>query len=320
MLDHFAKIEAFNKKMAKSKEFPSAIKLEVGTDGKSVQAELLKGAKENFRQFDPWTLAFVHEAEEILQVKILRLTFLVKNSIFETEHCQFYFEAFKRRVSFLNMNNTVFALICTILLDGKEDKLYTEKELFNRPANEVIRTDPIKERSDNKSTHLEKVFQTFLYGEGIPVKTNDRLALLGDHFLNVKGKNLHILREYPTGVFNKQASEKNRVLMTDFVDIVSINKSGCLSVIELKIDNNSPLELISQVLDYALFFACYVGQLLKTNTLKPLAANIRKNEISCYAVANYFHKRLDSILPYYRTSGRYNFELYKVLLGNTTKV
>jgi hypothetical protein len=91
-------------------------------------------------------------------------------------------------------------------------------------------------------------------------------------------------------------------------------------VIELKTDNNSPLELISQILDYALFFACYRKQLLKTDTFKPLTANIRKDEISCYAAANYFHKRLDSILPYYHTSGKYGFELYKIILGNTVTV
>jgi len=312
------KIESINKKLVERKKFPSAIKFEICPDGKSVQAELLKISKETFHQFDPWTLAFVCEAEEKLQSKILTITFKVNSSSSDSDNCKAYFEAFKRRVSFLQINNLACPLKCNVVLDGKEEKLYTEKELFNRPSSEVIRTDDIKERQDNKPGSMEKVFQTFLSGGNNPVRKNDRLAILSDHFLNVKSKDLCILREYPTGVFNKQKSKATRILMTDFVDFISINKHGNLSIIELKVDNNSPLELVSQILDYALFFACYKDQLLKTDTFKPWISDIRNPEIFCYAVANYFHPRFDSILSYYHTGGKYNFELYKVILGKTT--
>ena len=48
---------------------------------------------------------------------------------------------------------------------------------------------------------------------------------------------------------------RTQVLPTEFVDIVTLNKWGYLSVIELKLDD-SQLEVVSQLLDYALFFRC----------------------------------------------------------------
>ena len=313
-----SKIVAFNKEIEVRKNPPKAIKFEVCHDGKSVQVQLAENTKENFRQFDPWTLACVCEAEKTLQIAIQTITFKVKRNASDSDKFNLYFEAFKRRVSFLQMNNIAIPLNFLILLDGKAIQLYTEKELFNRPANEIIRTDLLEDRNVNTSTNLEKAFQTFLYGDGIPLRTNARLAILGDHFLDVMKKDLPILREYPTGVFDKKVSDETRILMRDSVDFVSINKTGCLSVIELKSDINAPIELISQILDYALFFACYKDQLLKTANFKPFVAKIRKEEIACYVVANLFHQRIDSILPYYRTSGKYGFELYKVILGYTS--
>lgn len=317
MADQTAQIATINKKIAsltgKSHGFPGSIKYEISPDGKIVTTHLLKNEKNEFRQFDPWTLAFIDFAEnDYLRSKITNIVFQVSSEASDAKNFAQFFEAFKRRVSFLAINNTNRKF--TVNLDSNPVKLYDKKSLFTRPKSEIVRPDEIKDRQDNKPGPLEKMFQTFLYEA-----TNERLAIISNHFMGIKKKHLQILREYPTGVFNKQKNKENRILMTDFVDLVSINKYGCLSVIELKVDGNSPLELVSQILDYALFFACYKDRLLVTKTFKPLAADIRKQEISCYAVANYFHPRFDSILPYYRTGGKYNFELYKVILGYTTE-
>jgi hypothetical protein len=300
--------------------FPSIIKYEVSPDGKTVTTQLLKADKNSFRQFDPWTLAFACFAEDSLKSKVSSITFQISSKIQIPDSNNFsqFFEAFKRRVSFLKINNTALNMDFDIILDNRLVKLYDEKSLFNRPSNEVIHTDIVDRDDKDKPGRLKKVFQAFLYGKDLPVRTNDRLAILGEHFLNVKSKNLEILREFPTGVFDKKIKENSRIMMTDYVDLVSINKFGRLSVIELKVDDNALLELISQVLDYALFFSCYSGRLLKTGTIKDTLNNsIIKEGIDCYAAANYFHPKLNKIWPYYHTGDKYNFKLYRVLLGQT---
>jgi hypothetical protein len=317
-----SRINVLNKKMktliGKKGGFPSAIKYEVSPDGKTVSSQLLKADKNSFRQFDPWTLAFVYFAQETLKSPIAGVTFQLSSKLPDSKNFPQFFEAFKRRVSFLKLNNASLDMDFEITLDGKEVKLYDIKSLFNRPSNEVIHTDIVDRDDKDKPGRLEKVFQAFLYGKDLPVRTNDRLAILGEHFLDIKGKNIDILREFPTGVFDKKIGKDSRIMMTDYVDLVSLNKYGRLSVIELKVDDNAPLELISQTLDYALFFSCYTDQLLKTGTIKEkLKDSIRKEGIDCYAVANHFHPNLEKIWVYYHTGDNCNFKLYRVHLGKT---
>ena len=102
---------------------------------------------------------------------------------------------------------------------------------------------------------------------------------------------------------------------TEFVDIVTLNKWGQLSVIELKLDD-SKLEVISQILDYGLYFACYHDKLLKFlsdhSGIKPI-----KDGIMCYVVNNYYHQRFDNVFKYYSTKSKsYKFKLLKVVLGD----
>jgi len=78
----------------------------------------------------------------------------------------------------------------------------------------------------------------------------------------LKNKELgRIIREFPTGVFKDTISQNNRILPTEFIDVVTFNKHGNLAVIEIKL-NDSQLEVIAQLLDYALFFRCYRDDLL----------------------------------------------------------
>ena len=107
---------------------------------------------------------------------------------------------------------------------------------------------------------------------------------------------------------------------TESVDIITLNKYGNLSVIELKLDDEQ-LEVISQLLDYALFFRCYIHLLKHIPVItETFGTNIRKEEIFCYVVNNHFHPRFDKILKYYSTENKdYGFQLIKIVLGYTSK-
>lgn len=320
MIELYEKIDLFNQKINQFKgtpnNYPSCMNYFV--KGNDVIIELVKGfEKKDFRRFDSWALAFVSEAEEELGINIKNISFVVNH---ELEDFKYDFESFRRRISFINMNNS--GLICKIILNNKNFELYDAKSLFDRPNYETIRSD-IKDRNDtDKGDLLEKAFQAFLFGKdlGTEIRTNDRLAILGEHFYKSKGKNYGILREFPTGVFKDNIRENCRLTPTESVDIITLNKYGNLAVIELKLDDEQ-LEVMSQILDYALFFRCYFDKIKKIDVIKnTFGESIRKEEIFCYVVNNHFHPRFDRIMKFYSTKGKsYGFQLFKIILGYSTE-
>jgi hypothetical protein len=204
------------------------------------------------------------------------------------------------------------------LYNNNSINLYSQNELFERPDNEVIRNFLNERRDDDKGNLLEKSFQAFLFGKGLQTKTrtNDRLAILGEHFFQLKKKQYGVLREFPTGAFLNSVSTRNQLTPTEFVDIVTLNRWGYLSVIELKLDDPK-LEVMSQILDYALYFACYTDKILKVlndnSDLEPV-----KDRIMCYVVNNRFHARFHDIYQYYSANNKiYKFQVFKVVLGDT---
>jgi len=304
-----------NENKGKPRNYPECMNYSIDGDHATIELQT-DFSKKGFRRFDSWSLAFISEAEEKLDIKIGNVTFKIDRDI---DDCRYDFESFKRRVSFLNINNEI---TFEIQLNNKNIGLYDERSLFNRPKDEVIRKE-IKPRSDQDKGHLlEKAFQAFLYGKdlGKPTRTNDRMAILGKHFYKAKRKDHGVLREFPTGVFKDKIKENCRIMPTESVDIVTINKFGNLSVIELKLDDEQ-LEVISQILDYALFFRCYIRLLRKVPKIaNTFGEDIRKDEIFCYVVNNHFHKKFNSILKYYSTKNKdYGFRLIKIILGYTTQ-
>jgi hypothetical protein len=158
-----------------------------------------------------------------------------------------------------------------------------------------------------------------LFGKGLGTesRTNDRLAILGEHFFQLKKKKYGVMREFPTGVYMSTKSRSNQITPTEFVDIVTLNRRGELSVIELKLDDSN-LEVMSQILDYALFFRCYKSKLLKLMKKDSSGLKPRKGNIMCYVVNNRFHKRFDAIFQYYKPNNQaYGFQIFKVVLGYT---
>jgi hypothetical protein len=294
-------------------EGPDAVEVAVGF------AESFKDSV--WKRIDPWGLAFVYEVQKITK-KPIRLNFSVRNSI-KIDKCQY--EALKRRVSYLAVTND---LQVTLLKEGSVDPLYSIADLAHRPDTEVIRSDFSERGDDDTAGRLEKDFQAYLFGKGlhddadpeIP-RTNERLALFGPDFVGIsklksakKQNGYKVEREFPTGVFDKDIKGANRILSTEYVDLVTLNRNGDLAVIELKFDD-ARLEVISQVLNYALYFYSYrakLNPLLK----EKLECETARRELVTYLVSNAFHQKFDHVWPYY---SRGPLTLKQVIMGYMPK-
>jgi hypothetical protein len=312
-------IKSFEEELSNSQGnpggFPRDIHFSFSGDGKSLRAEMAGTGKKDFRRFDPWTLACMVEAKQKINREVSDVVFVIDKS---KDADKLNFESFRRRVSFLGVNNP--GIRFEILFNGEKVTLDDKTSLFQRPGNEVIHSKISKRSEDNEPKLLEKSFQSFLYGKGLKERTNDRLAILGEDFYQMKGKAVGVLREFPTGVFDGKIAGATRVMPTEFVDIVTQNKWGNLAVIELKIDN-SELEVISQILDYGLYFVCYRNQIEKLKTITETFELKKQADIFCYVVNNRFHPRFDGILKFYRVKPKsYGFCLKKVILGETTEI
>jgi hypothetical protein len=303
----------------KSGGWPQDFKYDVKNENitLSVNEEALN--KKACRRLDPWGLAFLNEVKSKCNSKINQVNFEISGDIDKIKpygRLTPDVEAFRRRVSFLNSNNQ--DLNFKITINGETLVLEDINILLNRPDNEIIRENIESIPQDNHPGRLEKDFQTWLYanatkrGEG--TNTNERLAVLGEDFFKLKNKAMGIYREFPTGVFNGKISRNERILPTEFVDIVTLNKFGQLAVIELKL-NDSQLEVIAQLLDYALFFRCYRDK-LRPIIVQKLTYSPRSKEIICYLVNNHFHDRFDDVMQYYIPKDEsYGFSIKKVVLG-----
>jgi hypothetical protein len=270
-----------------------------------------------WRRIDPWGFAFVGEVEKITK-KPIRLSFSVQTSI-QIDKCQY--EALKRRVSYLAATN---GMQVSLLKQGFVDRLYSMPELACRPDTEVIRGDYSERRDDDTAGRLEKDFQAYLFGKGLhgdtdpeSPRTNERLALFGRDFVGLgkvksgeKQKGYEVQREFPTGVFDKQVKEANRILSTEFVDLVTLNKHRQLAVIEIKFDD-SKLEVISQVLNYALYFYSYRAKLTPLLNEK-LGCDTASLDLVTYLVSNAFHKKFNDVWPYYT---RGSLAIRQVIMG-----
>jgi hypothetical protein len=236
-------------------------------------------------------------------------------------------ESFRRRLSYLALNNGWSA---TLIVAGEVENIYnTWKSLLERPSIETLRKKTMNKRQDNNKTKgkIEKNFQTWLteiitseFSKGVSKTSrpsNERLCVLGEDFIFGKGI---VLREFPTGAFDEYESDKTRVLPKYWVDLVTVNRNRELSLIELKI-NDKTLEVLSQSLDYALFFSCYVNN-LSGFLSEQLGVKITdKTPIVCYIVNNQFDSRFSTIASYFAPrSKNVPFSFRQVLLGSSSNI
>jgi hypothetical protein len=257
---------------------------------------------------DPWGIAAFADVQKKLKNAPLGLHFamLTPSDKEIPRH-----EALKRRVSYLaEANKARLPIVLTV--GGQKESLYSISELANRTVKhtgEVVQTE-FEQRGDGDIPgRPEKDWQTYLFGKGLhegeeaKPRTNERLVLLGDDFADIGKKRFGVEREWPTGVFREEIKDPSRILPTEYIDLVTINKSSQIAIIELKLNKN-PLESIAQLLNYALFFHSYKKQLASLLDERLLLDKHPQHSsagfsIKAYLVSNVFHKRLADVWHYY---------------------
>jgi len=284
------------------------------------------GAKENsdvWKMADPWGFAVWHEIHNRLGGIKLGLRFEMPEP---SKRDLLKYEAFKRRLSYLaEVNESCISVVLSKC--GEIVILYRIDELANRPDDEVVRN-KFDDRSDkDRPGRLEKDFQSYLFGKGlwdfvgnglrniVGKRTNERLALFGDDFSRIGElkPRLHVEREFPTGAFKGKISGDTRILPTEYIDLVTINKNKEIAIIELKFDDD-PLEVVAQLLNYALFFFSYKEKLTPLIDER-LGCSCRDYRIKAYLVSNVFHPRLDDVWRYYCRGGDAHFGMRIVRMG-----
>jgi hypothetical protein len=290
----------------KGKSWPKKYVYKINNNEPYVEV-VLHDKKEDLREFEVWSIAFYDLVKKEISAneQFKSITLSIKNN--NKRSCDI--EALRRRLSYLCINNNI---LIKLIIEGINVPLYSHVSLLQRPKEEILREDYKDRNDEDKGERLEKDFQAFLFGKGMKTKTNDRLAIFGDDFRGVKKKGLFIIREFPTGVFLREKKEKTRVLPTNFIDLVTLNKRRQLSLIELKLDD-AKLEVIPQTLDYTLFAICYFKQ-FKNQIINREKVAIKTPFIS-YLVSNAFHEKFNSVMTYYLPKIEWGFNMKVCELG-----
>jgi hypothetical protein len=309
------KIPQIEKTKGKTNGWPETFEYLYDEPSKTFRLELnKKHNKKHFKEIDPWCLAAVSFICSKFGGQVDKINITInKFAEVSSNQNRIEIESLRRRLSFLKYNND-FNLALEV--NGVHIAIYDFKDLLNRPPDEVIRVNYKYRSSGKMHGNLEKDLQGYLFGYGInsPISTNERLAIFGDDFYRLNRKHFKILREFPTGAFIHQISSKSRILPTEFIDLVTVNKWKSLAIIELKI-NDVKLDVMSQSLNYALFITSYWNQIQKhlnseLNYLKELP------DFTCYIVNNRFHTRFHDIWKYYKVrKDDIPFKIKPVILG-----
>jgi hypothetical protein len=290
--------------------------------GNTAVIKPLKWDGDILRIAEVWSLAYHHWLTYENQKKVEKIAFDISSL-----ECPLpELELFKRRISYLALNNSI-----VFEIKGKNQiQLYTITELLNRPPNEII-IQQFKQRSgDDTPGRTEKDLQAFVMGgtilQNTAINYKDiyrRLGIFGIDFFQLD-KDYRLIREFPTGVFNVSITEKNRILPTKYIDFVAFNKFNEIAVIELKI-NDTKLHVISQLLDYALFALSYRRQIFNVIDHHFGGQFYPKSwvnkAIACYIVNNYFHDRFDRVARYYSPKKEvFDIKIKKIILGMTAPI
>lgn len=95
------------------------------------------------------------------------------------------------------------------------------------------------------------------------------------------------IRQFPANFFNRSVKKSNRKGEKFWIDILTVNKSNQLSVIELKAGHNVPLDLFIQAIDYGIFVHLFKEHIADYKFINN--RNILVNKVAVYLVAERFH-------------------------------
>ena len=100
-------------------------------------------------------------------------------------------------------------------------------------------------------------------------------------------KDEHGLRQFPANIFEGKVEKTKRISRKFWIDILTVNKNNQLSVIELKVGNNAPLDLFIQAIDYGVFAYLFREHISKYPFINNKRITNRK--VAIYIVAEKFH-------------------------------
>ena len=109
-------------------------------------------------------------------------------------------------------------------------------------------------------------------------------------FGNEFPKSSYRIRQFPANIFKGQINKKTRVTRKFWIDILTINSAGQLSVLELKAGGNASLDLLAQAIDYGVF--CHIFKEHIGKYWFPGMDKLRKNKVAIYCIAEKFHPAL----------------------------
>lgn len=298
-----------------SKNFPEEFTFDFISSTSTALIGSEKTAEFDLRKLEAWGLAYLEFLKDVKSIqKIGKVHYFIGAHQRASK-----VETLKRRISYLQLVNPD---IYFSLNTDQEETLYSHQSLWN-PEPEALVRDKQRPRgtASKKTRNMEKELQDHIGS----YEDNIGLSLLGDVFPNKK-KSYGLLREVRTGVFRNTISySDDDIILPDYmIDFVSFNKSGQIAIIELKI-NDPKLEVIAQLLDYALFASRYKRNLilLLENSFdnNHLPKNFRTLPIEAYVVNNHFHPRFDAVAKYYSPNGfEIPFNLSKIVIGGISAI
>ena len=100
----------------------------------------------------------------------------------------------------------------------------------------------------------------------------------------------NVIRQFPANIFMNKISKKSRITDKLLIDMVSVNDTGELSPIELKVGGNIPLDLFAQGFDYGIY--CHLFKEHIGDNWFNGHSSIAQNKVTIYYVGEKFHPSL----------------------------
>jgi len=98
------------------------------------------------------------------------------------------------------------------------------------------------------------------------------------------------IRQFPANIFDVHISGKTRITRKFWIDILTVNASNQLSVLELKAGGNASLDLLAQAIDYGVF--CHLFKKHIAKCWFDDTDDLSRNKVAIYCVAENFHPAL----------------------------